>query len=301
MTKKIVLMDGAVGTSLWEKADKKVPVWHYNIENPKIVAELEKEYLDAGAEIILANTFAANGVEVARDSSYTVEQVLSAAVRIAKDTINGKAKVGLAIGPLTGLLKPYGKISHEEAKALFEEQIGSGMAEKPDVIYIQTFMDLEMLKIAVKAANYYDIPVLCSMSFQGANKKGVRAKVAHTMMGNTVADIINGLKDLRVDAVGLNCSLGPVDAMPVVAEFCAATDLPIIFKPNAGKPIADSNGNFSAAFDIETFANDVLPAAEAGATYIGGCCGANAAYIKRLGEKIREWEDKSSQTDIQNG
>ena len=108
MSRKIVMMDGAVGTSLWEKAEKKVSVWHYNIEEPKIVAELHSEYLAAGSQIILANTFAANGAEVARDSSYTVRQVVGTGVRIAKETINGRAKVGLAIGPLTGLLKPFG-------------------------------------------------------------------------------------------------------------------------------------------------------------------------------------------------
>ena len=285
--KKVVIMDGAVGTSLWEKATDKVPVWRYNIENPKIVRELQEEYVQAGADIVLADTFAANGAEVARCSSYTVEQVVSTAVRIAKDTVNGRAKVGLAIGPLTGLLKPYGKISHEEAKAMFEEQIGSGMQEGPDVIYIQTFMDLEMLKIAAEAASHYDVPLLCSMSFMGANKNGKRAKVAHTMMGNTPKDIVEGLKPHNPAAVGLNCSLGPVDALPVIADFKAVTDLPIIFKPNAGAPIAQDDGSFNAAFDIETFADDVLPAVDMGATYIGGCCGANAAYIKRLAEKIK--------------
>ena len=98
--KKVVIMDGAVGTSLWEKATDKVPVWRYNIENPKIVRELQEEYVQAGADIVLADTFAANGAEVARCSSYTVEQVVSTAVRIAKDTVNGRAKVGLAIARL---------------------------------------------------------------------------------------------------------------------------------------------------------------------------------------------------------
>ncbi|MBR4401082.1 MAG: homocysteine S-methyltransferase family protein [Synergistes sp.] len=287
MPGKIVMMDGAVGTSLWEKAEQKKPVWHYNIEAPKIVAELHTEYLAAGAEIILANTFAANGVEVARDSSYTVKQVVGTAVRIAKDTINGRAKVALAIGPLTGLLKPFGKISHEQAKDLFEEQIGCGMEEKPDLIYIQTFMDLEMIKIAARAAKQYDVPVLCSMSFMGANAAGKKPKIAHTMMGNKVKDIVAGLGELKVDAVGINCSLGPVDALPVLKEFKEATDLPLVFKPNAGAPIMGENGQAGAAFDIEAFADDVLPAVDIGATYIGGCCGANAAYIKRLAEKIR--------------
>ena len=87
-----------------------------NIENPRIVRELNEEYVEAGADIILANTFAANGAEVARSSSYTVEQVVRTAMKIAQDASNGRAKVGLAAGPLTGLLKPFGKISRERPR-----------------------------------------------------------------------------------------------------------------------------------------------------------------------------------------
>ena len=118
-------------------------------------------------------------------------------------------------------------------------------------------------------------------------ENGVRAKISRTMMGNTPKDIVEGLKPYNPTAVGLNCSLGPVDALPVISEFKAVTDLPIIFKPNAGAPIVGDNGEVNAAFDIEAFADDVLPAVDMGATYIGGCCGANAAYIKRLAEKIK--------------
>ena len=104
--KKVVMLDGAAGTSLWEKETDKVPVWRYNIENPRIVRELNEEYVEAGADIILANTFAANGAEVARSSSYTVEQVVRTAMKIAQDASNGRAKVGLAAGPLTGCSSP---------------------------------------------------------------------------------------------------------------------------------------------------------------------------------------------------
>ncbi len=289
MNKKIIMLDGATGTSLWEKATDKVPVWRYNIENPKIVGELIEEYIGAGADIVLANTFAANGAEVARSSSYSVEEVVSAGVRIARDTSKGRVKVALSVGPLTGLLKPYGKISHEEAKAMYEEQIGAGMSEHPDIIYLMTFMDLTMMKIAAEAASAYDVPIFCSMSFMGANKSGVRAKIPRTMMGNSAKDIVEGLKPYpKVAAVGLNCSLGPADALPVVSAFKEATDLPIIFKPNAGTPIMQSDGTIDSSFDIESFTDDVLPAIDLGATYIGGCCGTNPAYIRRLVEKIRK-------------
>ena len=225
---------------------------------------------------------------MARDSSYTVRQVVGTGVRIAKETINGRAKVGLAIGPLTGLLKPFGEITAERAKELFEEQIGCGMEEGPDLIYIQTFMDLEMMKIAIRAAKHYDVPVLCSMSFMGGvNAAGKKPKKAHTMMGNSVKDIVDAAVELKVDAIGINCSMGPVDALPVLREYRETTDLPLVFKPNAGKPKMGDGQAAGAEVHIETFAADVLPAVDTGATYIGGCCGSNPAYIKRLAEKIR--------------
>lgn len=289
MSKKIVLMDGAVGTSLWEKATDKVPVWRYSLENPKIVRELHEDMVQAGADIVLANTFAANAAEIHRTTSYSVQEVVSTAMKIAQDTVNGRAKVALAVGPLTGLLKPYGDIPIQDACDMFEEQIGSGIPEKPDCIYIQTFMDLEMFKIAIRAADKYDIPILCSMSFMGANKSGKRSKMARTLMGNTVKQIADAMAEFKnIKGLGLNCSLGPVDALPIIDEFVAASDIPIIFKPNAGKPTVDENGLAGMAFDIETFAEDVSMAVEKGATYIGGCCGSNGKYIKRLGERIKE-------------
>jgi 5-methyltetrahydrofolate--homocysteine methyltransferase len=288
MSGKVVLMDGAVGTSLWEKTEDKVPVWRYNIENPDIVRELHEEYIDAGAEIILANTFAANGSEVARASSYTVDQIVSTGVKIAKDTVRGRAKVALSIGPLTGLLEPFGEIPIEKAKELFEEQIESGVKEAPDLIYIQTFFDLKMIEIAAEAADRAGLPILCSMSFMGGSKKKKKSKKARTIMGNTVKDIVASLSRFEnVCGIGLNCSMGPVEALPIVKEFKEESDMPIVFKPNAGKPALGEDGLVSG-FDIETFAEDVSQAADLGATYIGGCCGANAAYIKRLGERIRE-------------
>ena len=126
MAKKIIMLDGAAGTSLWEKATDKVPVWRYNIENPKIVAELNDEYVRAGSDIVLANTFAANGAEVARCSSYSVEQVVTTAMKIAKDAVNGRAKVGLAAGPLTGLLKPYGKSRAKRQKTCTKSSSARG-------------------------------------------------------------------------------------------------------------------------------------------------------------------------------
>ena len=137
----IVLLDGAVGTSLWEKTTDKGAVWRYNIENPAIVKELAEDYVDAGAQIILANTFGANRYAVSK-TNYSVQEIVSTGVRLARETIAGRAKVALSAGPLPLLLEPYGDLSEEDAYAAFDEQISAGVAEKPDVIVLQTFMDL---------------------------------------------------------------------------------------------------------------------------------------------------------------
>ncbi len=271
----IVLLDGAVGTSLWEKTDDRGPVWRYNLEKPEIVRELASEYADAGAEIILANTFGANRLAVKR-AGYTVDEIVGAGVRLARETVGKRAKVALSAGPLPALMEPYGDLSEEEAYELFDEQISAGVKEKPDVIVLQTFMDADMMRVAVKAAVKHDLPVFTMMTF---------TEVGKTIMGHSVEYYLDALKDLPVAAVGVNCSLGPEKAIPIIASFREYTDLPLIFKPNAGKPILE-DGEEKVQFDVGQFVEDSLPALEHDVKYIGGCCGSNAAYIRALKEKI---------------
>lgn len=270
-----ILMDGAVGTSLWEKSTDKKPVWMYNITNPAIVKELCEEYVAAGSQIILANTFAANRDNVKRENM-TVEQVVSAGVKLCNEAVRGRAKIAMAVGPLSKLMEPYGDMEEEEAYDMFDEMICCGVANGVDMIYCQTFMDLAMMQQALKAAEKHALPILCSFSFDKRGK---------TMMGNSVEAVIEGLEDYRVDAIGLNCSLGPDLALPVIEEFSKKTDKPLIFKPNAGAPI--SGGAVGAEFDMETFAKETVKALDYGVTYIGGCCGSNPGYIRKLGELLK--------------
>ncbi len=278
MKKKAVLMDGAVGTSLWEKTGDRGPVWRYNLENPGIVRQLHGEMLEAGAQIILANTFGANGGAVKRSSEYAADAVVRAGMRICRETVGDKAKKALSIGPLLGLMEPYGDITGEEAAVLYSEMIDAGVDEGADIIYLQTFIDLSMMKVAAGCARKHDLPLFCSMSFE---------KVGKTIMGNSVEDMVAGLAPYGPEAVGLNCSLGPVLALPVLKMFLESTELPVIFKPNAGKPILLDNGSVTE-YDAGTFAGEVVLAARDGASYVGGCCGANAEYIKKLGERLAD-------------
>ena len=148
--KKITLLDGAVGTSLWNIAEahgvKKEPVWKYNIEHPEFVAELVGKYAEAGSEIVLANTFGANSPAVRRSSSYSVPEVINAAVNTAKEVISGTGvKLCLALGPLTQLLEPYGDMEKDECAAIYGEMLKAGVGAGCDMVLIQTFMDLEMM------------------------------------------------------------------------------------------------------------------------------------------------------------
>lgn len=276
MEKKCYLLDGAVGTSLWAKAEKQLPVWRYNIECPEIVSELHREYIEAGSDIIFTNTFSANRDNVSK-TDYTVKDVVEKAVMLAKNAVKGTdVKVALDIGPLSELLEPYGDLEEDEAIEIFEEQISAGAALDPDIILFETFMDIEMLKIAVSVAEKYNIPIWCSMSFDQNGR---------TMMGNSVQDMIEALSEYKVEALGLNCSLGPDLALPVISKFREFTDLPLIFKPNAGKNTI-KDGKVITEFDIDTFVADALASLEYGVLYLGGCCGSSPNYIKALKEKL---------------
>lgn len=277
MKKDVVLLDGASGTTMWKLAEEKgiakVPVWIYNIEHPELVLEVAKEYVAAGSQIIQTNTFGANRQAVERSSKYSVADVVRAGVRIAKQAVEGtNVKTALSVGPLSVLLEPYGDLEEEEAEEIYTEQIGAGMEEHPDCIVLETFMDLEMMRVAATVAKRYGVPVYCMMTFEKAGK---------TMMGNSVQNIIDVLTPLGVDAVGMNCSLGPDLALPVMQEFSEKTNLPLIFKPNAGLPVKDENGNMVSPYSADHFAKDVAPAMEF-ISFIGGCCGSDADYIRTL-------------------
>lgn len=281
MNDKIYLMDGAVGTTLWELAEEnqieKVPVWKYNIEHPELVEELHRRYVKAGSEMILANTFGANRFAVERSSSYSVTQVISAGMRIAKSVVEGTdVKVLAAAGPLTMLLEPFGDLTETQCAEAYREMLSIAVDQGADAIMLQTFMDLNMMKIAAQEAVKLGVPVYCTMTFE---------KVGKTMFGNSVEQVVNELTPLGIQAIGMNCSLGPDLALPIIEEFHKRTDLPLMFKPNAGKPILSADGSTASAYDASTFAKDISPAL-AYVNYVGGCCGSNDDYIKKLKEEI---------------
>ncbi len=278
MDHKIMLLDGAMGTGLWAAAEargaEKVPVWIYNIEQPDLVVELTRAYVAAGAQIVQANTFGANRPSVERSSSYTVEEVVGRGVELAKQATAGTgARVALSVGPLSEMMEPFGDLTEEAVEEIFAQQIGAGVAAGADVIVLETFMDIEMMRVAATVAKRHGLPVLCTMSFDARGR---------TMMGNTVARVVETLEEVGVDAVGMNCSLGPAQALPVMRSFAEETSLPLIFKPNAGLPVMAEDGSMVSDYDAEAFVREVAPALALPVQYVGGCCGTDPSYIQAL-------------------
>ena len=277
MEQETILLDGAQGTRLWALAEEaggvREPVWKYNVDRPEIVKQMHREYLEAGAGIISANTFSANRLSLKSFPGYTAEHVVREAVAIAKDAAAPYgAKAALDIGPLPTLLEPFGSLEEDEAAEMFDEVLKSGVAAGADLIFFETFIDQEMMRVAAQTAKKYGLPVVCSMSFE---KRG------RTMLGNSVEDILETLSPLGVDGVGMNCSLGPALALPVIREFAENTDLPLFFKPNAGMPTQTPSGDTVYDCTPERFAAEAAPALKL-IRWLGGCCGTDAAYIRAL-------------------
>ena len=272
---KLIFLDGAFGTRIWDKTGESKPVWIYNILRPDVIREVTEEYILAGAQIVQANTFGANRITVEKSSDYSVEEVVSAAVRIAKEAVRGtEVKVSLSSGPLTQMMKPYGDLKEEEVAEIYDEVFCAGIREGADIIQLETFIDLEMLRVAATEAKKYGVPVFCTMSFE---------KFGRTIFGNSVEDMAKKMGELGVDAIGLNCSLGPDKAVPVMKKFVAATELPLVFKPNAGLPVMNADGNMVSSYTKEDFVRevaDIVPFL----SYIGGCCGTDPSYIALLKE-----------------
>ena len=265
---KPILLDGSAGTALWEMAEaagvKKTHVWKYNIEHPEFVLKLHRRYVEAGSEMIQANTFDANRFSVCRASDYSVSEVISAAVGLAKKAVAGTdVKVYATFGPLSRLLEPYGNVSKQEAFEIYTEMAQAAKDAGADLIILETFMDVEMARIAASAVKRFDVPLICSMTF---------GKRHRTIMGDSVDKIVDTLTPIGIDGIGMNCSFGPVEALDIIKEFKDKTDLPLYFKPNSGM-----GEDYCAA----QFAKEVEPSLDF-VSYIGGCCGCDAEYIKEI-------------------
>ena len=286
MKQQIVLLDGAMGTML-QRAGLKLGdrPETLSITAPQVVEDIHRQYVEAGAQMILANTFCANAHKLA-GTGFTVEQVVEASVRAALRASQGRAAVALDVGPVGEMLEPLGMLAFDEAYALFAQMIRAGVQAGAQAVFFETFSDLNELRAGVLAARETcGLPIYASMTFEQSGR---------TFLGCRADAAAMTLSGLGVKAVGVNCSLGPKEVAPILRAMRTATDLPLILKPNAGLPDPQT-GEYRAR--PEDFAEDCEALLDAGAVYIGGCCGTSPAFIrvleKRLTGKTAEWQGKT--------
>ena len=273
-TRETVLLDGAMGTMLQAAG---LPLGArpeaLNLEDPALIESIHARYAAAGSRILCANTFGASAHKLA-GSGYTVEQVVDAAIRCARRAAQPYGSlVALDIGPLGELLEPAGTLPFEEAVEAFAEIVRAGAAAGADLILCETFTDLYELKAALLACRENcGLPVLASMSFEAGGR---------TFTGCGVESFAAAARGLGADALGINCSLGPKEILPMARALCGAVpgDYPVFVKPNAGLPRADGSG-----YDItpQLFAMQMKPYRELGLFAAGGCCGTTPDFIWAL-------------------
>ena len=285
LEKGFVFVDGGFGTMLQERGIKpgELPEM-YNLTRPDTVRDIYSEYIAAGADIITANTFGANSLKYGDNSKYSLEEVVSEGINLAKSAARASGRgdeisVALDIGPTGKLLKPLGDLDFEEATDIFSKTVKAGVKSGADIIIIETMNDTAELKAAVLAAKENsDLPIIATVVFD---------ENAKLMTGANPEAITALLEGLRVDALGINCSLGPDKMLEIVEALVKTSSLPVCVSPNAGLPrVVDGKTVFDV--DPDEFAESMKKIASAGARILGGCCGTTPAHIKAMKKAVQE-------------
>ena len=268
-----LFFDGGTGSILQEKGLQpgELPeTW--NLLHPERILDLHRGYLEAGADIYNTNTFGANRLKFPEN----LDEIVTAAVKLAKEarTQAGRdedAYVALDIGPTGKLLAPMGDLSFDDAVDIFGEVVRIGAREGADLVLIETMNDSYEAKAAVLAAKENcDLPVFITCVFDGSGKM---------LTGGTPESVVAMLEGLGVDALGVNCSLGPAQMIPIVERLVKAAHVPVLVNPNAGLP---KSVDGKTVYDVgpEEFAGYMKQIAALGAAAVGGCCGTTPDYIR---------------------
>lgn len=282
--RRILLADGAWGTMLQEAG--LVPgdcPEEWNLTNPDKIRNIASQYVEAGSQIILTNTFGGSSFKL---SNYNlqdkVREINYTGVKLSRDVVGENAYVFSSVGPTGKFLEPLGEVSEDEMYEVFRQQIVAQEEGGADVILIETMSDLKEAKIAARAAiENTRIPTAVTMTFE-KGQAGFR-----TMMGVTIESAVRELDDLGVALIGTNCGNGIEQIVSIVEEMRGYTDKYIIAQPNAGMPTL-VNGRTQFEQSPAEMASHVRQLIEAGANVIGGCCGTTPDHIKEISAIMKQ-------------
>jgi 5-methyltetrahydrofolate--homocysteine methyltransferase len=275
--KRIVFCDGGMGSLLQERGLKpgELPgTW--NLSHPEVLVKIHKNYLEAGADIVTTNTFGVDCLKYKEDGEFPLDEVIRAAVRNARQAITESGKeeawVALDLGPTGKLLKPLGDLAFEDAYELYAHVVRIGAEAGADLVLIETMSDSYEAKAAVLAAKENcDLPVFVTVTFDERGK---------LLTGGSPASAVAMLEGLGVDALGMNCGLGPVQMKNIIKDILEVSSLPVIINPNAGLPRSEG-GKTVYDIDADTFATTMHEIVAMGARVVGGCCGTTPEHIKK--------------------
>jgi 5-methyltetrahydrofolate--homocysteine methyltransferase len=271
-----VILDGAWGTQLQRRG---LPVGgcpdEWNLSHPEKVEEVARAYVEAGSQIILTNTFGSNAVTLERYGlADRVEAINRAGVEISRRAAAGRAKVFASIGP-SGVMLMMGDKTPDQLRMAFAVQAEALAQAGADGLVIETMSDPAEALLALEAAKATGLPVAVCMTFDSGKNRD------RTMMGTTPEQAAEQLTAAGADVIGANCGAGPETYVQICRRLKSATDRPIWIKPNAGLPEV-VNGQTIYRLSCDDFASYVPQLIDAGASFIGGCCGTTPEFIRAI-------------------
>jgi len=280
--KHIVMFDGGMGSLLAERGCDTTGA--SNLETPDAVTAIHKEYADAGADVLITNTFTMNRISIeSKGLGLDVREVNTAGVKLAREAAGQERLVFGDIGPTGQLLEPYGTYTEEQFYDNYTEKVAILAGEDVDGLIIETFTDLREAICALKACrDNTDLPIILSLAYS-TTKNGGR-----TIMGSSAEDAAKAAEEYGAVAVGANCGdLDPEGLAEIVSTYKKNTDLPVMVQPNAGIPKL-SGGKTIYDMQPDEYGEGVIKCAESGASIIGGCCGTTPAHLAAVVSRIKK-------------
>jgi len=276
----IEIFDGAMGTMLQAGGLKAGACPELmNVEAPDVVKKIHRAYIEAGATIIETNTFGASSLKLAHYGLESrVRELNFAAVKVAKDAAQSQAKVAGSIGPTGKFIAPLGDLDFDDAYKIFYEQAQALAEAGADFLIIETCIDIQEMRAALLAAkDACNLPIICQLSY---------SEDGRTVTGTDPQSAAVIIEAMGASIIGVNCSLGPEQLVPIVKILAENCRVPISVQPNAGMPYLE-NGVTKFPMDAKTFGSWGAKLVEAGATYLGGCCGTTPEHIRELSSVVK--------------
>ncbi|MCG8566916.1 MAG: homocysteine S-methyltransferase family protein [Desulfobacterales bacterium] len=279
-----LILDGGMGSMLIARGlagGESAEVW--NLTRPDVIAEVHQLYYDAGSDVASVNTFGGSALKLQQMKvTETMEDINRAAVRIARSVCKPGQYVAGDIGTLGEMLAPMGPLKPEEAEAAFKEQAAILEDEGVDFFMVETIFDLNLALAAVRAVKSVSAkPVFSTMTFK-ETPKGF-----FTIMGNAPEASMKALVDEGASAVGANCSMGSDTMVTLAGQIRDSVDCPVVIQPNAGMPQTGENNTVFYPESEDFFAGNIKKIKDLGVEIVGGCCGTNPDYIRRVKEMIQ--------------